>query len=358
MSVHTLFHRRRRPHQPGSAPGVVHLEEDAPPPVMRTMTYDAGELRERTLESIEDIPGALGAAGVVWLDIVGLGSGRELEALREALDLHPLAVEDVASLGQRPKVEPYDGHLFIVARMARPGGDTEQVSLFVGDRWIVTVQEREGDPFDGVRRRLREGKGRLRQRGADYLAYALLDAIVDSYFPLLEAIGDRLQTLEENVLDDPDAHTAHEIHEVRRTLVGLRRAIVPHRDAISSLIREDHEVIGEETVTFLRDVWDHVLRIMDLVETLREVAGDLMSVYLTVVSNRMNEIMKVLTIIATIFIPLGFIAGLYGMNFDPDVSRWNMPELRWRFGYPFALSVMTTVAVGFLVYMWRRGWLR
>jgi magnesium transporter len=298
----------------------------------------------------------LAAESVVWFDMVGLGSGSELEEWGRVLGLHPLALEDVVNTAQRPKVEPFDDHLFIVARMAHATGETEQVSLFLGDGWVLTIQERGGDCFEGIRHRLREASRRIRSRRADYLAYALLDSIVDSYFQPLDEIGAELETVENEVLEDPDAGSPEKIHRIRRRLVGLRKSIIPHRDAINSLIRDSPDVITEETGMFLRDVYDHVLRISDLVETYREMTADLMSVYLTVVSNRMNEIMKVLTIIATIFIPLGFVAGLYGMNFDPAASRWNMPELGWKFGYPMALATMLAVAGAMVVVFRRKKW--
>jgi len=353
---------RRRPGTEGGAPGILRLPPDAPPPVIHVARFSADALEEFDIERVEELDGITDGWPVVWIDVVGFGQGPELHALRDHLRLHMLAVEDVVNLGQRPKVESYDEHLFIVARMAHTdavagAGATEQISLFLGRGWVLTIQEQAGDCFDGVRRRMREGSGRMRARGPDYFVYALLDAIVDSYFPVLDAIGDHLEELEEVVLGDPDPETAEAVHKARRALIGLRKSIVPHRDALQVLAREEHTFIAPETGLFLRDVYDHVLRLTDLVETYRELTSDLMSVYLSVVSNRMNEIMKVLTVIATIFIPLGFIAGVYGMNFDPDVSPWNMPELQWVFGYPYALALMVAVGGGLLYWMWRRGWL-
>ena len=354
---------RRRRAAVGSAPGVLRLPEDAPPPRIHVARFGADELEEGDLVDVSDLEDVRDGWPVVWIDVVGFGQGPELEALRERLGLHMLAIEDVVNVGQRPKVETYAEHLFIVTRMAHAdpvdgSASTEQVSLFLGQGWVLTVQEHEGDCFDAVRRRMREGSGRMRARGADYFAYALLDSIVDSYFPVLDGIGDHLEELEEIVLDDPGPETAQAIHRARRSLIGLRKSIVPHRDAFQILARGEHALVTEETGLFMRDVYDHAIRIADLVETYREVTSDLMSVYLSVVSNRMNEVMKVLTVIATIFIPLGFIAGVYGMNFDTEVSRWNMPELGWVFGYPFALALMVLVGGGLFYWMWRRGWLK
>ncbi|MDX1577040.1 MAG: magnesium/cobalt transporter CorA [Gemmatimonadota bacterium] len=353
-----LLGARARSIVPGSAPGEPRFDPEAPPPTIRAIGFRERELEEEVLGTAEEASEWLDRWPFVWLDVVGFGRGPELETLSEVLGLHPLAMEDVVNLGQRPKVETYPEHLFAIVRMAHAEeGDTEQLSLFIGDGWVLTVQQREGDPFEGVRTRLREPGRRIRASGADYLGYALLDAIIDSYFPALDGIGDRLEALEDEVLNEAGPETSQRIHTLRRTLLGLRKSIVPHRDACYQLAREEHPRITPETQVFLRDVYDHVLRLTDLVETYRELTSDMMSLYMTVVSNRMNEIMKVLTIIASIFIPLSFIAGLYGMNFDPSASSWNMPELGWRFGYVYALGLMLAVGGGFLWFVWRKGWL-
>jgi len=362
MNLHVSRHPFRGPRRrsaPGAAPGTLTFEEDAPPPTLRVFGISPDGVEDAPLEKVSDVDAWLGHWPLVWIDVVGLGQGAELRALATRLGLHPLAMEDVVNLGQRAKVDMYADHMFVVSRMARAeDGSTEQLSLFFGSSWVLTIQERAGDCFEGVRGRLKDPDRPIRARGADYLAYALLDSVIDSYFPALEAIGDRMDELEDAVLEDPSPEIAQAIHRARRTTIALRRAIVPHRDAVHTLTRDPHSLISEDTRVFFRDVYDHVLRVADMVETYRELAGDAMSTYMTVVSNRMNEVMKVLTVIATIFIPLSFIAGLYGMNFDPDVSGWNMPELRWPFGYPFALGLMLVVAGGMLLHMWRRGWLK
>jgi magnesium transporter len=293
---------------------------------------------------------------VVWVNVVGLGT----EALlRDLVGMHRLALEDVVNVGQRAKVEPYGEQVFVVARMADAAQmRTEQLSIFLGKGVLLTFQESSGDCFDGVRERIRHGKGIIRTLGADYLCYALLDANVDSYFPLIESIGDRLSGLEDEVLTAPDRTTAERIHETKRILISLRRYVWPHREMLSALERDGSGLVTAETRVYLRDVYDHAIQIIDLIESYREVSSDLMGLYLGSVSNKMNEVMKVLTIIATIFIPLSFIAGVYGMNFDPGASGWNMPELGWHFGYPFALSLMAASAGALLYFLWRRGWLR
>jgi magnesium transporter len=234
--------------------------------------------------------------------------------------------------------------------------ETEQLSLFLGRGFVLTFQERRGDGFDGVRARIEHGKALIRRSGADYLAYALLDAVVDGYFPVVESIRDELEVLEDEVLDSPERQTVSKIHAIKRRLQSLRRAIGPHREAINSLLRDSADFVEQDTALYLRDCYDHVLRLAERVEVYREQCADLMTTYLSMVSNRMNEVMKVLTIIATIFIPLSFIAGLYGMNFNPEISRWNMPELNWILGYPFALALMAILAGGLVLFFWRKGW--
>ena len=358
--------QRRRSHldpgryaAPGTAPGTLVFDPEAPPPVIRLIAYSPEAFVEVDVGDPEEVQAYLAEWPVVWVDIDGHGDGEVLGRIGEIFGLHLLALEDVVSLGQRAKVEPYEKDLFIVTRMptAEPPL-TEQVSIFLGERHVLTIQERPGDPFEGVRERIRRGRLRIRSSTPDYLVYALLDALVDSYFPVLDDLAIELERLEEEVLDSPDEGTVAAIHRVRRALVGLRRVIGPHREVLNSLLRDPTSHIRAETAVFLRDVYDHAIRIMDLLESQREIAADLMSAYMSSISNRMNEVMKVLTIVATLFIPLGFIAGVYGMNFNPDVSPWNMPELNWFLGYPFALLLMAAVAGGFLVLIWRKGWFR
>ncbi|CAG0953144.1 partial Cobalt/magnesium transport protein CorA, partial [Anaerolineae bacterium] len=275
--------------------------------------------------------------------------------------LHPLALEDVVHVHQRPKVEEYEAGFYLVMRMPRFEGavnvELEQLSLFFGPGYVVTFQEREGDCLEPVRERLRGSRGRVRQLGADYLAYTLLDAVIDAYFPILEVVGERLELLEDRVLLHPDRAVVEDIHHVKRELIAIRRAIWPLRDAVNRLEREEHPLIDRETQVYLRDCYDHCVQLVELVETYREVATGLLDVYLSSVSNRMNEVMKVLTIIATIFIPLGFVASVYGMNFDTSRSPYNMPELEWRYGYPYVLGLMAAMVIGLLVYFRVKRWI-
>jgi magnesium transporter len=233
---------------------------------------------------------------------------------------------------------------------------SEQISIIFGPNYVLTLQEVPGDSFDPVRERIRHGKGRIRGRGSDYLAYALIDALTDEFFPVLEHFGERVEALEDALLERPGPATLHEIHDIKRELLALRRAAWPERELLNAMMRNDSELITADTKIYLRDCYDHVVQAMDMIETYRELASGMLDVYLSSVSNRMNEVMKVLTIIATIFIPLTFIAGIYGMNFDPDRSPLNMPELRWYYGYPFSLALMAVVALALVYYFRRKGW--
>ena len=308
---------------------------------------------------VDEVEEHLGTWPVVWINVDGLGDESTLSRLGEIFSLHRLALEDVVNLGQRAKVEAYEEDLFIVARA--PGTDLssgEQVTMFLGADFVLSFQERAGDNFDGIRERVRHGKGKIRKSGPDYLVYALVDAVIDSYFPVLEGISEALEVVEQEVLGSPDQRTVSHVYAIKRRLLDLRRRITPHREALNSLIRDPGDKIGDETALYFRDTYDHTMRIAEMVDSQRDLCSDLMATYLSVASNRMNEVMKVLSIIGTIFIPLGFIAGVYGMNFDPEASAFNMPELGWYLGYPFALILMGTTALGLLIYFWKKGWFK
>jgi magnesium transporter len=285
-----------------------------------------------------------------------------IRQLGERLSIHPLALEDVVNIGQRTKREDFDNAVFVVMDhfFIDSGDDSigrEQISLVIQPDVVLTVRERRSDLFEPIRDRLRLGKPRIRGGGTGYLAYALMDTVVDHLFPVLETIGDRLEDIEASLLDRPSPDDVSALHEVRSQLLVIRKSAWPLREMLSGLYRSTEDVFSDETRLYLRDVVDHATMAVDIVETLREMVSSLMDLYLSTVSNRMNEIMKVLTIIATIFIPLSFIAGLYGMNFERSVSPWNMPELGWTWGYPFALGLMALVAAGLLVFFRRRGWI-
>lgn len=345
----------------GATPGIITTQPGARPTSASLIAYDESDLVERPVSDAAAIQAALTDHRVLWVNVVGLADGALIEEIGRVFDLHPLALEDVVHTHQRAKVDEYPSSHFVVVRVPNddpesPGLDLEQVSIFFGERFVVTFQEREGDCFDPVRERLRKSRGKVRRCGTDYLAYVLLDAIVDSYFPHVEGYGDRLEALEDRIVASPDQAIVNEIHAIKRDLVMIRRAVWPLREAVNSLLRDEHERIGAETRLYLRDVYDHTLQLVELTESQREIASGMLDVYLSSVSNRMNEVMKVLTIIATIFIPLSFVASLYGMNFDRS-QPLNMPELGWRFGYPFALGLMAAIAAGLLVYFRRKRWI-
>lgn len=344
---------------PGTLPGtlVAHAEAGAEPAQIHMISYDPERCEERILRPEEISSLVVPENGVLWLDIWGLSDPGVVKVVGDRFGFHPLALEDVLNIPQRPKVDRYENHLFIILREVAYPVETEQVSLFLSDRLVVTFQERPGDPFDPIRDRLRKGLGRTRSLGADYLVYSLCDAVVDSIFPTLEKLGEEVETLEETVIATPSPDTLRGIRVVKRQLLDIRRAVWPARDAMSELLRGDSPLIRPETRVFLRDCYDHTIQVMDMVETYREMAASLVDEYLSAVSNRMNETMKVLTMMATIFIPLSFIAGLYGMNFDSQASPFNMPELHWRYGYPVILLVMAATAGGLVWFFRKKKWL-
>ncbi len=353
------FHRRT---SPGAAPGTLSPDPAARAPVVEVLAYGGSALEERRFEGLAvlaELPRLLANHRVTWVNVVGLGSTPLIEGLARQFGLHHLAVEDAVNLHQRAKVEHYGDHLFIVARMSKPGEhfEAEQVSMFLGSNFVLTLIEDPGDSFDPVRQRARQNAGMLCQSGPDHLAYALIDAVVDHYFPLLERYGEALDHLEDQVLERPTGATLAHIHVLKHELLSVRRAIWPHREALSVLAREQSPLVTAETQVYLRDCYDHVVQIMDLLETYRELGSDLRDAYLSSVSNRMNEVMRVLTVISTIFIPLTFITSVYGMNFDTHASRWNMPELRWGWGYAMVWGAIVALTVGMLYFFARRGWL-
>lgn len=351
--------RKAKKHRTGAAPGHLHADPDAHPTHIRVIAYGPDEIVDREVADVQEVAAILGQYPVTWIDVTGLRDVAAIEALGAMFKLHPLALEDVLNVNQRAKVEGYDDYLFVVTHMYSTSDprDSQQVSMFLGARGVLTFEEKPRDCFDAVRKRLHEARPRIRSSGADYLAYTLLDAIVDGYFPVVETLGEYLEGLENRVIGNPDNEMLGRIHEVKRVLLELRRNAWPQRDALASLTREDSPLISRDTQVFLRDCHDHAVRLMDLIENHREVATSLVDLYMSSLSQRMNEVMKVLTIIATIFIPLSFIAGVYGMNFDPGASPLNMPELRWYFGYPLALLLMAAVAGGLAVWFRRKGWL-
>ena len=352
---------------PGSPPATLTplAAGEASLPVIRWMEYDTDSLTEHSVHSVADLPATNAEDGRVhWIEFNGLGDLEALKALGDKFGIHPLTLEDVLHAGQRPKVEPYDKHLFIVALMIYRNADErmigEQLSLILGNGFLISIQEDPHcDILEPVRQRIRSGKGWLRKMGPDYLTYALLDAIIDHCFPILEGLGEALEELETEMLERPSAACVATLHDHRRTLLQLRRAVWPERDLLNSLLHDDSPFITAPTKVFLRDCYDHTVRIMDLIESQRELSAGLLELYLSAVSMRTNEIMRVLTVISAFFIPLTFIVGIYGMNFDyKDGQHWlNMPELHSRYGYLCLWAFMLAVVVAMYLFFRRKKWM-
>jgi magnesium transporter len=316
--------------------------------------YDEATLNERELASIDECIPYKGEPTITWLNIDGLHEVGVVEQTGKIFGLHPLVLEDIVHTGQRPKLEDYDDYLFVVTKMPRYDNNEiilEQFSMVIGPNFLLTFQEKTGDVFGPIRERLGKSKGQIRSRGSDYLAYALLDAIVDSYFAILERLGDRIETLDELLIEQPGPRAVQEIHELKRDLILYRKSAWPQRDVLASLMRDESKLVQERTRVFLRDVYDHTVQVIDTLETFRDMVSGMLDVYLSNVSNRMNEVMKILTIMATIFMPLTLIAGIYGMNFK------YIPELEWHLGYPIVLGVMVVIGVGMLASFKKRRWI-
>ena len=343
----------------GSPPGTLMVDPEAQRPRMQVLAYGPDQCVDQELSDLALLPKLIAAHPVTWVNVDGLGDAQVLQQLGEMFDLHRLALEDVVNAHQRAKAETYGDVQFIVLRMVNSADplDTEQFSLFLGKNFVLTFQERPGDCLDPVRTRIRETGPRLRSSGPDYLAYALLDATVDGYFPVLERYGNVIEEIESEILHHPKQSVVHRLHELKQDLTTLRRYLWPLREMLSTLSREESPTVSAATQVYLRDCHDHSVQLLELLESFRELATSLMDLYHSSLSQRMNEVIKVLTMISTVFIPLSFIAGIYGMNFDPAASPWSMPELRWRWGYPMALGIMTVVVVYLLFYFRRKGWL-
>jgi len=343
----------------GAEPGTLVIDPEAPQPEVRVMAYGPDDLVEVDVLDLTEVRKFLDRFPVTWVNVDGLGDAKTIQVLGEIFDLHPLAQEDIFNLRHRPKLEEYRDQIFVMTRMAMIGEsfEHEQISLFLGPDYVLTFQERPGDCLDPVRARVRQRGGRFKDHGPDYLAYAILDAVIDGYFPVLEEYGERLEALEEEILERPQQSTILKVQAAKRDMLALRRSIWPQREFLSTLVRDMSPLISETTQLHLRDSYDHAVRIMDLVDTYRDISSGLTDLYMSSVSNRMNDVMKVLTVIATIFIPLTFIAGIYGMNFNPDASPFSMPELNWYWGYPAFWCMMVVIAATLLVFFRRRGWI-
>lgn len=338
----------------GAQPGSLTVDPAAPQPTIKEITYGPQDLGERTLKDVRDVPNIVGKRPVTWIDVDGLGSADVIQQLGRQFGLHPLALEDTINTHQRAKADDFEEVLFVVMRMVQgPPLVTEQISFYVGRNFLLTFQEGiDGDCLNSVRERIRHNRGRIRNAGPDYLFYELLDAVIDSYFPVLERYGELLDDLDAHAASANIGQTLTELHFIRRDLLFLRRIVWPIRDVMMSLLRGGHPHISADTQVYLRDCYDHAAHLIDILEVYRETCSDLRDFFYSKLTNRTNEIMRTLTVIATVFMPLSFIVGLYGMNFD------HMPELHWKWGYPLVLALMGCTASGFLYFSWRRGWLK
>ncbi|HWR97008.1 MAG TPA: magnesium/cobalt transporter CorA [Candidatus Methanoperedens sp.] len=348
--------RKRIAHKVGLPPGTPVAATEPPHPVVGVtqVLYDAVGYAEREIATIEEAFPEAGEQRTLWINVDGVHDIALLEHVGRRFGLHPLLLEDVAHTEQRPKLESYGEHLFLdlnVFHLHAAGGEvhTEQISLVLGANWLLSFTEGPQPWAQSLRERLRADKGRARQGGADYLAYSILDAVVDGYYVVLERIGDRVEELEEELMAAPTPKTLHAVYALKREVINLRKSVWPLRELIGGLQRE-RDLVREGTQVYLRDLYDHAVQVLDTVETYRDILAGMLDIYLSSVSNRMNEVMKVLTVIATIFIPLTFIAGVYGMNFE------HMPELRWRYGYALIWGVMLAVGAAMLLYFRRKRW--
>jgi magnesium transporter len=342
----------------GLPPGsLVHIgKKKAEKTRITLIDYDEGQFQEKEVKTIEECFPFKDTPTVTWVNIDGIHNVEIIEKIGKHFGIHPLVLEDIVNSGQRPKMEDFEDYIFVVLKMIfydeKTGEmNSEQISIILGKNFVISFQEKEGDVFEPIRERIRGQKGRIRRAGADYLAYALIDAIVDGYYIVLENLGEKIEGLEDEVIENPSAGTLQIINSLKRDTIFLRRSVWPLREVIGGLERGGSSLIHEATGAYLRDVYDHTIQVADTIDSYRDMISGTRDTYLSSVSNRMNEVMKVLTIIATIFIPVTFIAGIYGMNFE-----W-IPELGWRYSYFVIWGVMLAVAGVMITYFRKKTWL-
>jgi magnesium transporter len=350
---------KKRSKKAGLPPGtLIHIgEKKIEEPKITIFDYDDQHFEEREVKALEECFVFREKPTITWINVEGVHKVEMIEKLGECYGFHPLVLEDILNTDQRPKMEIYGNYIYIVLKMIYDGDinhliEMEQVSLILGSNFVISFQEgREGDVFNPVRERIRSGKGLIRKMGSDYLAYSLLDTIVDNYFLILEKLGEKIELLEEELVTHPTNKTLQEIQKIKNEMIFTRRAVWPLREVISGLGRKESPLVKETTEIYLRDVYDHTVQVMDTIETYREMLSGMLDIYLSSVSNRLNSVMKVLTIIATIFMPLTFIAGIYGMNFK------YMPELEWRWSYPAIWLIIVIIGISMLIYFRKKKWL-
>ncbi|MFM7108555.1 MAG: magnesium/cobalt transporter CorA [Planctomycetaceae bacterium] len=353
--------RRRSRHRDLAGSIAAATQTSGPPATLRLVACDGQTTHESVVQKVEELASARSAWPVIWVDVEGLDDLATIRAIGRIFDIGDLALEDAVTPDERPKVEVFGHQVLIAVRMARTDGEsiaTDPMAIFLGDRSVITFHDRTShDGFEGVRQRIRQHRTRLGELGADHLCALLLDAVIDGYFPVLERFGDTLEAIEDEALDNPTRRLLGRIHDVRTDLMTLRRALWPTRDVLHALGREATPFVGEHARQHFRDSYDHTMELLDLTEGYREIGSDLRDIYLASINNRMNDVMKVLTVIATVFMPLTFITGWYGMNFN-TASPWNMPLLNYRYGSLVAAATMLATTLGMVAFFWRRGWLR
>jgi magnesium transporter len=349
--------------KPGTAPGTIeHIGERHMDEVEITVhDYDEESINDIPINKIQKVQPYLDAPSKTWVQVRGLHDTEKLKSIWNFFELHPLIQEDIVHTAQRPKVEVYDNCIFFVLRLLSYSQEeqkiqAEQISIVLGNNYVLSFQETDVDHFKPIIDRLAIKGSRIRKHSTDYLTYALVDTVVDYYFNIIEHIADDIERLEDELLNDPEDHLLEQIHKIRREIIFFRKSVWPLRDAINTAIRDESQFINDSTKIYLRDVYDHMIQVIDNIENYRDMILGLHDMYMSHVSNKMNEVMKVLTIIATIFIPLTFVAGIYGMNFDPAVSPYNMPELSWYWGYPASLGIMGVLAIIMIIFFKRKGW--
>jgi len=349
-------------HPPGTPPGTLVSDEDATSESykIQLIDYNSNELVEIESASTEDCQQYLQKGNVTWIHVEGTLQAETLKNIGNVFGLHPLALEDVLNKGQRPKIEEFDDSLFIIMSIPSKKDNNvviEQISIFLGQNFLISFHVSEQSAFDLIRNRLRKKTGRIRHNKEDYLLYSILDLVIDQGYPMLEDFGEQMEIIEEALINTrPKQSTLAEIHLIRRELLLLRRSLWPQRDVLGNLIRNESSLIHEGTQVYLRDCYDHTIQILDILENFREMSSSLVDVYLSSASHRLSEIMRILTMISTIFIPLTFVVGLYGMNFNHSNSPWAMPELTWYYGYPMAWGIMAAIVIGMIIYFKRKNW--
>jgi magnesium transporter len=349
---------KRRSKKAGLPPGtLVHIgKKRVEKSRITIIDYDQTNFQEKEVKSVEECFPFKDTSTVTWINIEGIHQIEIIEKIGKHFNLHPLILEDIMNTEQRPKLDDFEDYVFLVMKMPYFEEKNniikiEQISLVLGPGFIISFQEMEGDVFNPIRERIKSGKGRIRKTGTDYLIYALIDAIVDNYFTILEKIGERIENIEEELVTEPGPKTLHDIHNLKREILFFRKSVWPLRELVSTLERGESNLIKESTRIYLRDVYDHTIQVIDTIETFRDMLSGMLDLYISSIGNKTNEVMRVLTIIATIFIPLTFIAGLYGMNFE------YMPELKWRWSYPLVLLLIGVIGIFMLFYFRRKKWL-